>query len=748
MPVSPYTRMYSLQNNNTLVRQIVYGSVNRVSASPEIGVAIPAVIFNTTSSISPRMVDSRNYAYFYDGTQADLKKWDGVNSVTNWGIASANLSPMGSTAGPLSASVAASGGNALTPWANPTNALVLDGSYASVQVTSTAPLTQFLEISGLAFTIPAGATITGIQVDIDGYYLPNVGTAPSYNIFLSKAGTPIYGISKSASVNPAPLAYTTFGGPGDIWGGSWTSSDINSASFGFALQGSWIAGGSSPTLFVNYVRVSVFYTTLSSAITVTPAGGGAINLTVGRIYYCVFQNSNTGHLSDLNTASASTGPLTNSVVNLSVIPVSPDPQVDSKIILATADGGDPSILYFVGSIPNATTTYQDTTPETVLVLNQQYLYTDPFGNEFGVTFNDPPPNGTVSIKHKGRIWMAQQQNLFFSKSIAELTLPNGFIAGKYEEAWNPSNYFDISGGAETISGLFSDGNVIYIGTQSHIRRIFGDSPTNFQQPEICHQDVGVLNQEVWQNVFLEGTPTGFMWLSPDFKVMGSDGNTYLDIGHPIQDVLNSINPLAAQNSHAMFVQQGPYDLYIIAIPTGSNTYCDTHCVFDMRSQQWIIWQPAAQSTSMLFNITATGIPQWLFAAWNGVYNYVFQYNSASTQDLTSSDAQVNFTSTAKTSWLHLGSPTTRKVLDELEIVGDPSSLVSVSGASTQGDFNSPRVIVSSVNPVLSPFQNYKVYLSGRTSRDRYYQLMFQSLTPSDQTLLNSFALRATPWNTL
>lgn len=749
-PPLPFSRMYSFQNNNTLQRQIVYCAPKSICVSAEVNPSIVQESASLVSTIPPRMVDSRNYAYFYTGTSADLKKWDGIitNNLTKWGIHAPDLTTISSTAGPLGGTVAVNEGGINTAWSAPSNALILDGLYAGAQVTSSAPLTQFLGISGFAFTIPSTATITGIQVDISGYFTPVSSPTPIYNIFLSKGASPTYGNVRNITVNNFPETFITAGGPGDLWGGNWTPADINSTSFGTSIQGSWVAGSGSPNLFINYVRITVFYTSLSSAVTVTPAGGGAINLTVGRTYYCVFQNSQSGHFSDLNTASASTGPLVNSVVNLSAIPVSPDSQVDSKVILATADGGDPSILYFVASIANSATTYQDTTTETILNLNQQYLFTDPFGNEFGVTFNDPPPNGTICIKHKGRLWMAQQQNLFFSKSVAELTLPNGFIAGKYEESWNPSNYFDISGGAETIQGLFSDGSIIYIGTQSHIRRIFGDSPNNFQQPEICHQDIGVLNHEVWQNVFLQGTPTGFMWLSPDFKVMGSDGNTYLDLGHPIQNILNTINPAAAQNCHAMFVQQGPYDLYILAIPTGSNTFCDTHCVFNMRSQQWVIWQPTDPSTSMLFNLTSTGTPQWLFATvFGGATNNVYQYTPLATQDRVGF-LPTNFIATALSSWLHLGSPTTRKILDEIEITGDAGMLFSIDGASTQADFNSPNIVTFNSNLILSPFQTYKVYLAGKTSRYHYYQLEFESTSNTSPTLLQSYALRAQPWNTL
>lgn len=768
---APATRMYSFQNNITLARQIVYSALDNISASDETGVVTNASVFTPTFTqlFAPRMVDSRNYAYFLDGYAPDLLKWDGGTSVTNWGINVSSVTASAAGGGNVPTSVGpnapATGTDLGGPntWSGTGNIFAADGVVASNSWFGAASFTtNKLAASNFTFTVPA-TTILGIQVDV---LCDATGGPPSSTIRLqlTKDGTSAYGATRAGTLTTgAGLTYVTFGGATDLWGGAWAAGDINAATFGAltSVTKPYFGSGVAGTFNIDFVRITVFYnaassgTSSGSGVGIQTIAAGGVTLTVGRTYYMAFRNSTTGHYSDLTPPSTSTGPQTNGEFTL-LLAVHTDPQVDYKAILATADGGDPSILYLVAEVPNATTTYVDNTVDTTLLLNQQYLYTDPFGNEFGVTFNDPPPSGTVAIKHKGRIWMAQQQNLFFSKAVAELTLPDGFIAGKYEESWPPQNYFDISGGAETISGLLSDGTVIYIGTQSHIRRIFGDSPDNFQQPEICHQDVGVLNQEVWETVFLQGTPTGFMWLSPDFKVMGSDGNTYMDLGHKIQDVLNSINPAAAQAAHAMFVQQGPFDLYILAIPTGANTLCDTHCVFNMRDQQWTIWKPSDPSAGMLFNLTAAGTPQWLFSAvypGPGAFSSeaVYQYVPTATQDRVGSAnpnaLPANFTASATTPWLHLGSPTVRKVLDELEIVGSPTMLVTVNGSQTQANFASPVAIVSNAPLTVGPFSTYKVFLSAKTSKYKYYQLVFTT-TDTTTDFVDSFCIRAIPWNTL
>jgi hypothetical protein len=728
--------MTNFQRDKDNLRTIVVSSPQQVAAFTETGAVYNAGIFGPTCppAAKVRSLTSRSYQYFYDGTAADLTKWNGAatGGTSNWGISMVNNTGA-LTAGPNGPSnIPSSSG-----FTNPTNIEANDGVFTTATISY--PNNASISADTFGFSgIPSNAVITGIEVDIKGK--ASSPTSNSATVTLVKAGT-VYGSDITASFS-GTNAFVTYGGMTNLWGGSWLPSDFNSVTnFGVLIIVNPSTLG-SVTYSLDYVRIKIFYNGGLSAITETPGGAGNITLTVGRIYYCVFQNSITGQFSDLNAASGSTGPLTSQVVALSTIPVSSDTQVDSKIILATADGGDPSILYFLASIPNATTTYTDNTPDGTLIFQQEYLFTDQFGNEFGVTNNTPPTsiNGNLAIKHQGRLWMANGQNIFFSKSVAELTLPNGFIAGKYEECWPLSNYFDISEGAETVSGLLTDGTTLYIGTQSHIRRLLGNDPTNFQAPQIVHPQVGLINQDVWQIVFQQGTPAGCMWLTPDFRVIGSDFNTYTDVGKPVQDVLNSINSQGATLAHAMFVSDGEFDLYILSVPIAQTTYCDTTLVYDMRGQHWYIWQPAGGAVASFFNINAAGVPQWLFISGNNMN--IYQYQQTAT-----SDNGTVIPVSARTSWMHFGAPAAKKVLDELEVTGDTSILVSIFGASNENLFDTPNTIVSNAPLVVSPFGEFKVYLAAQTSTDRYYQILFQS-SNNLMEFLNGYNLRFTPWNTI
>ncbi len=729
------TRLYSFQRDSDLSRRILACGNGLVESILENGTIDNPTVF--TPIATPRVVVSRSSAYFLDGYSQDNKKWD-ASILSNWGIdlvASSAVGPIGPNFPTVAQDITPPTGIA---WANVGNLLADDGALASVTINPGGSQNSHLaKTTGYNFSV-SGA-ISGIKVEVKADISRLPATAPVLYVQLLKNGVAV-GPFKTVTVATTNLAYFTFGGGTDLWGASWTAADINNANFGVQIEVLQPSALNSPlTINVDAIRVTVYAST--PAVTFT-ASSGDITLTVGRTYYYAFKNSNTGHYSDLSVASSSTGPQTNQQFLLSV-PQPADPQVDTVVLMATADGGDTSILYQLAEVPVGTLTYTDSITEPILNLNQQLVYTDANHNTFGLALNTPPPTGNIAAKHKGRLWIATGQYLYFSKSIDELTLPNGFIAGIYEEAWPKSNFFDISPGAETVTGLLSDGNVLFIGTQFHVRRLLGDDPTNFQEPEILHPQVGVLNQEVWQIVYVEGSPMGAMWLTPDNRVVASDGNNVGNVGIPIQDLLNSINSAAINTCWATFASNGPHDVYILAIPTGTATNPNTLCVFDLRGRRWYVWSSAFGLLGMsagLYNVTATGAPQWL-VAWSKFQNILnFDFTYTATEPTT--------TLTAQTSWMHLGSPTYRKLLDEIEVIGDSAALnVTVEGASTQADFASPHTVVSGQTPVTSPFGQAKVYLATAPTLDRYYRFTFND-NSSAVNILNGFNVRAVPFHTL
>jgi len=152
-------------------------------------------------------------------------------------------------------------------WSSPGNAQTSDDSYATANLNKNE-VSHYLKATGFGFNIPAGATINGIQVDVEkrGGAEGKIG---DNSVRLVKNGT-IDGDEKSAAeVWPAPgsEAYTNYGNSTDLWGLNWTPADINSADFGFVISAKFIGTGSNKDADVDHIRITVYYSTANSAPT-------------------------------------------------------------------------------------------------------------------------------------------------------------------------------------------------------------------------------------------------------------------------------------------------------------------------------------------------------------------------------------------------------------------------------------------------------------------------------------------------
>lgn len=622
--------------------------------------------------------------------------------------------------------------SALSSWTNPGNITTCSSAVATASCTTTATS----DLRGTGFGFAASGQVTGIQVTLKAD-TSNTGIPININPVLVKAGV-ASGLRKIMQTTSTSLTTLTFGGQFDLWGGSWLSTDVNAANFGVQFNCTTASG--TATVSVNCVQITIF--TAAGPLTVGAPGGGNITLLSGRTYFYAFENSATGHVSTISPASATTGPLTNNNVPLTLIPTSTDTQVDTVLILATADGNDQTTLYLVGTVPNGTSTFTDNVPDPTLLTNALYQYTDAFGNLHGIANNNPPPAILFPTKHKGRIYGAVGSTLYFSKNLDDVTTANGLITSKWEEAWPATYQLDISEFAETIKGLLSDGETLWIATERAIRRLIGDSPNNFQKPEIQFNETGILNQDVWKITFYEGQPVGTMWITPDNRVMSSDFNTYLDVGQPIQDVLNSINKGATNPAQASFVSKGPADYFMLYIPTGSNTSPDTVCVYNMRAKKWFIWKPTDLITASAFFIDVSGNPRWVFAVQTGP---IYEWTSATYQDRIG-NTPTTFPVTLVTSWLDFGDATLRKALNQLLYLGSDTALtLEVDGAIIDTDLDTTAQAVLPTTPVaVGPLLDLFVPLAGTPSFHRWYQFTFLSPASTAVDILDGFSVEASP----
>ena len=143
-------------------------------------------------------------------------------------------------------------------WTNPGNITSSNDSDASIAILGSSLISHYLKATNFGFSIPTTATIDGITVEVERSD-PNTDTR-DYQVRIVKGGT--IGTTDRAETGawPATDAYQTYGGSTDLWGETWTPSDINGSTFGFAISVEEISGISFGSPTVDHIRITIDYT--------------------------------------------------------------------------------------------------------------------------------------------------------------------------------------------------------------------------------------------------------------------------------------------------------------------------------------------------------------------------------------------------------------------------------------------------------------------------------------------------------
>lgn len=169
------------------------------------------------------------------------------------------------TQGPLNGSVFSddnSVGN--FPFSIPGNAVTSDNnrSSANALLILLKGNTHYLKVTGFNFSIPDLAVITGIRVDIEksAWDISILATVKDNDIKLVKGGSPVGDNKANGSSWTTTDTYDSYGDTTDMWGSTWSPTEINSSNFGVAFSAK-ISGLISliPTARVDHIRITVFY---------------------------------------------------------------------------------------------------------------------------------------------------------------------------------------------------------------------------------------------------------------------------------------------------------------------------------------------------------------------------------------------------------------------------------------------------------------------------------------------------------
>jgi len=143
------------------------------------------------------------------------------------------------------------------PWAMPGNAAASDDAYATVLLRRES--SNYLVVTGFGFTVPPGATIRGITVDVENS-ASGVGVSDA-RVRLTRGGTILPTDHASPVAWPVGVDGTlTYGSATDLWGATWTAADIDAADFGVAISAQSTGGGGGDTARIDHVQVRVQYT--------------------------------------------------------------------------------------------------------------------------------------------------------------------------------------------------------------------------------------------------------------------------------------------------------------------------------------------------------------------------------------------------------------------------------------------------------------------------------------------------------
>lgn len=152
-------------------------------------------------------------------------------------------------------------------WSNPGNATASDDSYVTSAVGFDFS-SEYLSSTNYGFSLPSSAIINGIEVRVERK--SSTGFAYDSSARIIKGGT-VTGDENATYMDWANTdTIVTYGGSANLWGTTWSASDINASNFGFAIAAS--DSSDSSTLSVDHITITIYYTD-SGKQTITATGG-------------------------------------------------------------------------------------------------------------------------------------------------------------------------------------------------------------------------------------------------------------------------------------------------------------------------------------------------------------------------------------------------------------------------------------------------------------------------------------------
>jgi hypothetical protein len=140
-------------------------------------------------------------------------------------------------------------------WIDPQNVKQSDNARA-YRILGNGEISYYLKATDFKFSIPPGAEIKGIKVEIEEQESP--GVIKDYSVKLVKDGS-IVGDDKAKTIQEWPLVdnYISYGGQSNTWGVNWAPEEINGSGFGVVISAKSFSNNANAR--IDHVRITVYY---------------------------------------------------------------------------------------------------------------------------------------------------------------------------------------------------------------------------------------------------------------------------------------------------------------------------------------------------------------------------------------------------------------------------------------------------------------------------------------------------------
>ena len=148
------------------------------------------------------------------------------------------------------------------PWMDYNKAKVSDNDYARRAGLAAGGTSWILKATNFGFSVPSGATIDGIKVEIERKALGYPGVWDNIVRLVDESGNYVGNNKAKSAAWSKTESYISYGSSTNLWGETWTPANINDADFGVGLSVILdpADGGDPHTANVDHIRIKVYYT--------------------------------------------------------------------------------------------------------------------------------------------------------------------------------------------------------------------------------------------------------------------------------------------------------------------------------------------------------------------------------------------------------------------------------------------------------------------------------------------------------